>query len=95
MLLKARIETKLRKAFSPSSLIVEDESHLHVNHGNYHPNGGSHFRVRIVSLAFRGHSRIERHQKVYSCLELELKEGVHALCLKTLCPEEVEPGELA
>jgi BolA protein len=88
MLMKTRIETKLREAFTPSSLIVEDESHFHVNHGNYHPNGGSHFRVTLVSTAFTGCSRVERHQKVYACLERELKDGVHALCLKILSPEE-------
>ena len=92
MSIKTRIEKKLWEIFSPSSLIVEDESYQHVNHGNYHPGGESHFRVVIVSPMFRGCSRIVRHQKVYNCLEKELKEGIHALCLKTLCPEEVESG---
>ena len=87
-MLKTDIETKLRETFTPSSLIVEDVSHLHVNHGNYRPGGGSHFKVTLVSAAFQGHSRIERHQKVYNCLEEELKNGVHALCLKLLSPEE-------
>ena len=94
MLMKTRIETKLNEAFSPTALSVKDESHLHVSHGNFYANGGSHFRVLIVSPLFRGCSRIERHQKVYLCLEKELKEGVHALCLKTLCPEEAESNEL-
>lgn len=88
MFVKTQIETKLQEAFSPSHLIVEDESHLHVNHGNYHPGGGSHFRVTLVSSAFRGCCRVERHKKVYACLDKELKNGVHALCLKALCPEE-------
>lgn len=95
MSIKTRIETKLREAFSPTTLSVEDESYLHVNHGNYHANGGSHFKVTIISPVFQGCSRIERHQKVYVCLERELKEGVHALCLKTLSPEEAEQPEQA
>ena len=95
MSIKNRIETRLRETFSPTALIVEDESHLHVNHGNYHPGGGSHFKVLIVSPLFRGCNRIERHQKVYHCLTKELKEGVHALCLKTLCPDEVASNGLA
>ena len=91
--MKTRIETKLSKAFSPCTLSVEDESHLHVNHGNYHPGGGSHFRVTLVSSLFTGHSRIHRHQQVYACLKEELKDGVHALCLKLLSPDEEEsPG---
>ena len=89
MLIKTRIETKLQEAFSPSFLSVEDESYLHVGHGNYSPGGESHFKVKIVSPAFKGWSRIERHQKIYACLDGEIKDGVHALCLQALCPEEV------
>ncbi|MBA3813146.1 MAG: BolA family transcriptional regulator [Alphaproteobacteria bacterium] len=72
----------------PSLLIVEDDSYLHVSHGNYHPDGGSHFKITVVSPLFKGCSRIERHRQVHACLEEELKDGVHALCLKLLCPEE-------
>lgn len=89
MLIKTSIETKLREAFAPSFLSVEDESYLHVGHGNYHEGGESHFKVKIVSPVFKEWSRIERHQKIYACLEGELKDGVHALCLQALCPEEV------
>lgn len=89
-MVKTRIETKLRKAFSPTYLEVKDTSHLHIGHGNYKAGGESHFSVTVISLAFCGLNRIQRHQKVYGCLEEELKNGVHALCLKTLCPEETE-----
>lgn len=88
MFMKKRLETKLYEAFSPSFLRVEDESYLHVNHGNYQPGGGSHFKVTIVSSHFKDCSRIERHRQVYACLERELKDGVHALCLNALSPEE-------
>lgn len=89
MVIKTSIEKKLREAFAPSFLTIEDESYLHVNHGNYHKGGESHFKVKIVSSMFKGWSRIERHQKIYACLEEELKDGVHALSLQALCPEEV------
>ncbi len=94
MSIKTQIENKLCEAFSPSILIVEDESHLHVSHGDYRRGGGSHFKVILVSPVFRGCSRIERHKKVYACLDDELKNGVHALCLKVLCPEEAESSAL-
>ena len=90
MSLKTHIESKLRDAFSPTYLKVEDESHLHVGHGNYKPGGESHFSVTLVSPVFLGLSRIRRHQMVYACLKDELKNGVHALCLQTLSPEEGE-----
>jgi len=95
-MLKTRIETKLQKAFSPTYLEVTDDSHLHIGHENYKPEGETHFSVTLVSAVFRGLNRIQRHQKVYACLEEELKNGVHALCLKTLSPEEMEASsELA
>lgn len=87
-MLKTLIETKLSEAFSPSYLQVVDESHLHIGHANYKPGGESHFNVTIVSADFCGLSRIQRHQKVYACLQDELKNGVHALSLTTLSPEE-------
>lgn len=89
MLVKTRIETKLQQAFSPIFLSVEDESYLHISHGNYTSDGESHFKVKIVSPIFKGWSRLERHQKIYDCLDGELKDGVHALSLQVLSPEEV------
>ena len=87
--MKTLIETKLRETFSPISLIIEDESHLHVTHGNYQSGGGSHLKITLVSPLFTGCSRIQRHQMVYACLAGELKNGVHALCLQLHSKEEV------
>ncbi|HUX79888.1 MAG TPA: BolA family protein [Alphaproteobacteria bacterium] len=90
MSLKNRIECKLNEAFSPSYLRVEDESHLHVGHQGHRPGGESHFHVTIVSAAFQGLNRIQRHQRIYVCLEEELRDGIHALSLKIISPEEAE-----
>ena len=94
-MIKTRIEKKLRKAFSPTYLEVKDESLLHIGHENYKPGEGTHFSVTLVSAAFRGLNRVQRHQRVYACLEDELKNGVHALCLKTLSPEEGEASSVS
>jgi BolA protein len=48
----------------------------------------AHFRVYIVSEAFRGKSRIERHRMVNDTLAAELKSGVHALALHPTAPGE-------
>lgn len=93
--MKTKIETKLRERFSPLYLEVTDESPLHVGHAGHRPGGNSHFSITLVSQAFSNQSRIQRHQLVYACLEEELKGGVHAICLKTLCPQDaVALGEL-
>jgi BolA protein len=84
----ATIRAKLTAAFTPSSLSVEDESARHAGHAGARPGGETHFRVRIVSSAFAGLSRVERQRRVYQVLAGEIAAGVHALALTTLTPEE-------
>ena len=85
---KHTITNKLREAFTPESLDVTDESHLHEGHSGHRPGGETHFRVYIVSGAFEGKSRIERHRMVNAALEAELKGSVHALAIKAQAPDE-------
>ena len=82
------ITNKLREAFSPESLDVIDESHLHEGHAGHRPGGETHFRVNIVSAAFEGKSRVERHRMINSILAAELQGGVHALAIKAQAPKE-------
>jgi BolA protein len=84
------IRCKLEAAFSPSELIVDDESAKHVGHSGARPGGETHFAVRLVSEAFTGVSRVERQRRVYAALADELRpNGIHALSLTTLTPAEV------
>ena len=82
------ITEKLRKAYSPLSLRVEDESHRHEGHAGHRPGGQTHFRVYIVSEAFRGKSRLERHRLINATLASELSGGVHALAIHAAAPGE-------
>lgn len=50
---------------------------------------GHHFEAVIVTPAFEGKSRIQRHQMVYAALGDKMKAEVHALSMKTLTPSEV------
>ena len=85
---KHAITNKLREAFTPESLDVIDESHLHEGHSGHRPGGETHFRVNIVSRAFEGKSRIERHRMITSTLAAELAGPVHALAIKAEVPGE-------
>ena len=85
---KGTITNKLREAFSPEGLEVSDESHLHEGHAGHRPGGETHFRVYIVSAAFEGKSRIERHRMINSTLAAELAGGVHALAIRAQTPSE-------
>jgi BolA protein len=82
------ISNKLREAFSPDSLQVVDESHLHEGHAGHRAGGETHFRVYIVSSAFKGKSRVERHRMINSTLAAELSGSVHALAIHAQAPGE-------
>jgi BolA family transcriptional regulator, general stress-responsive regulator len=82
------IEQKLAQAFSPQSLRVEDESHRHEGHAGHRPGGQTHFRVYIVSQAFEGKSRVDRHRLINQALAQELMGGVHALAIHAAAPGE-------
>jgi BolA protein len=85
---KDTITNKLLEAFVPESLDVTDESHLHEGHAGHRPGGETHFRIYIVSQAFKGKSRIERHRMINAVLAGELAGSVHALAIKAQAPGE-------
>ena len=88
MLVKDQIAEKLNAALAPQSLDVEDESQNHAGHAGHRPGGQTHFRVYIVSEAFRGKSRLERHRMINQLLVAELAAGVHALAIHASAPGE-------
>jgi BolA protein len=88
VLVRSRIEEKLKEAFHPESLSVVDESHMHKGHAGARPGGETHFRVTLVSDAFAGKSRVERHRMVNSVLADELAGPVHALAVQPSAPGE-------
>jgi BolA protein len=86
---KDDIAKKLSEAFKPESLEVIDESHLHEGHSGHRHGGESHFRVNIVSPAFEGKSRLDRHRMINATLAAELAGPVHALAIKAQAPGEI------
>ena len=49
---------------------------------------GHHFEAVVVSDAFAGKSRVQRHQLVYKTLGDRMREEIHALSIKTFTPQE-------
>jgi BolA protein len=88
MNIAARIKEKLQAALEPTSLEVEDESHLHAGHSGAREGGQTHYRIKVASARFSGKGRVERHRMVYALLADEIAGGVHALALQTLAPGE-------
>jgi BolA protein len=80
MTVRDTITNKLNEAFTPESLDVADESHLHEGHAGHRPGGETHFRVYIVS--------IDRHRMINTLLAPELSGSVHALAIHAHTPGE-------
>ncbi len=75
----------LERAFAPSALEIIDDGARHAGHAHA---GRGHFRVLLVSDAFRGRSRLERHRMVYAALSPLLESSVHALNITARTADE-------
>ncbi|CCB67624.1 BolA family transcriptional regulator [Hyphomicrobium sp. MC1] len=95
MSVTGRLREKLMIALKPTRLDIINESELHASHRNSPGTDESHFRILVVSEAFSGKSRIERHRLVNDLLKDELAGGVHALALSTIAPGEALPKTAA
>jgi BolA family transcriptional regulator, general stress-responsive regulator len=92
---ECRIKAILFAALAPVSVDVIDESHRHASHthtltrtGAGTTSNGTHLRIRIVSEAFRGKSRVERHRAINYLLRAEFEGGLHALAIEARAPGE-------
>jgi stress-induced morphogen len=91
MRVEDEIRRKLKQAFAPEALEVVNDSHRHAGHAGSPGTGESHFTVKVVSGAFEGKSRVERHRMVNQVLAEELGGKIHALALSALTPAEMRP----
>ena len=76
---KKRIETILKKNFSPTVLLVRDDSKKHEGHSQVSRNTKeTHFFVRMV-LNNCTITKVSLHRRVYRLLDNEFTTGLHAL----------------
>lgn len=76
---KKRIEIILNKNFSPTMLLVRDDSKKHEGHSQISINTKeTHFFVKMV-LNSCTISKVNLHRKVYKLLDNEFSCGLHAL----------------
>lgn len=78
------IREALTARFEPLHLDVEDESAQH----NVPAGAQSHFKITLVSTQFNDQPLIKRHRAVNDVLKHEFEQGLHALALHTMTPEE-------
>lgn len=92
MQIEKQIREKLLDAFSPVQLEIHNESHKHAGHAGMKglpQTGETHFDIVVISDAFKGHSRVERHRMVNAVLADELAGPVHALSIRAKSPDEI------
>ena len=82
----AALRTRLAD-LAPVALEVHDDSAEHAGHAGA-AGGGGHFSLLIVSKAFRGLPRLERHQSIFARVGDLLPHPIHALSIRALAPEE-------
>lgn len=83
----AKIEGILSEVFSPTHLLVKDQSHLHAGHAGAR-DGRGHFDVTIVSEAFAGKRPLARHRLVYDALGALMETDIHALRIAAKTQDE-------
>jgi len=74
-------------ALAPVKVEITDDSAAHAGHAGA-AGGAGHFSLLVVSEAFSGLSRLERHQRVLRELAGLLPHPIHALSIRALTPEE-------
>jgi BolA protein len=70
-------------------LEIEDQSAAHAGHAG--ARTGAHFRLRVVSPAFAGLGRLQRHRLIYERLATLMAGRIHALTMSLLAPGETPP----
>ena len=86
---KAAITKILRESFTPETLGVEDEGHMHEGHEGA-KDGRGHYRVLIISKKFEDKAMIERHRMIYRVLGDMMTNDIHALAIDAWTPDELD-----
>ena len=83
--LAGRIRAKLLD-LEPLELQIEDQSAAHAGHAG--ARAGAHLRLHMVSAAFGGLSRLQRHRLIYERLGPLMSGHIHALSMSLYAPGE-------
>lgn len=74
-------------ALDPMLLELDDDSAEHAGHPGA-AGGGGHFSLTLVSKAFSGVSRLDRHRMVLARVGDLIPHPVHALAIRAYAPDE-------
>lgn len=82
------MEQLLTAAFSPTRLVVTNDSAKHQGHSGDDGSGESHFTIEVQSMAFSGVGRVMRQRMVNKALGDIPGMRVHALAIKATAPDD-------
>jgi BolA protein len=88
MTIEEQIKQKIEEKFQPEFLELINESHKHKGHAGDDGSGQTHFKLLVVSNAFEGCNRMQRHRLVYSALKQLFDAGLHALSIEACTSAE-------
>jgi stress-induced morphogen len=71
------IESLIREALPDARIEIKDLA-----------GDGDHYAANVVSSAFKGKTRVQQHQMVYSALQGRMGGVLHALALTTSAPQD-------
>jgi stress-induced morphogen len=71
------IESLIREALPDARIEIKDLA-----------GDGDHYAATVVSSAFKGKTRVQQHQMVYSALQGRMGGVLHALALTTSAPHD-------
>jgi stress-induced morphogen len=70
------IEALIREGIPDARVIIEDLR-----------GDGDHYSALVISEAFRGKSRVQQHQMVFTAMKGKMGGDLHALALQTATPD--------
>ena len=73
-----KIKAKINNELSPEQILLIDNSYLHTKHKSFDPNR-FHLKLVIKSKKLKNMEKIDAHKVIFSILNDEMKNKIHAL----------------
>ena len=73
-----KVKAKINNKLKPEQILLIDNSHLHTKHKSFDSNK-FHLKITIKSEKLRNMKKIDAHKAIFSILNDEMKNKIHAL----------------
>ena len=76
-----KVKAKINNKLSPEQILLIDKSYLHTKHKSFDSNK-FHLKLIIKSEKLKNMGKIDAHKTIFSILNYEMKNKIHALEIK-------------